>query len=312
MITKQDLLNNQKASNTNNAYEKNWRIFEAWAQQVGVTPLPCSKESLQDFYLNKKKKKKYKFSTINQYIVAINHYHKKAGFRDLISSEIKDNIEAIKRILAFQSAKTGIPIVRHASVLERSQYENIIRNIDMYNSLEARNKAIFAISYAAGLRVSEVLALTFADVTIKTLNRQRTMFVSIRKSKTDQKASGQIVKISAFEDKALCPIVAFENWQRHTNRTSGYLFVGFKKNGKEKDNNEPITRQHEDRLVKRYFGKGFSPHSFRSSNVTHASDRGATIQEIMKTTRHSHPNSVLIYLDVRMMDSSGADYLAKD
>lgn len=309
MLTLEKLKTYDKAKSTQKSYASDWKKFEAWASEVGATPLPCSQETIINYllYLGEKE---YAWSTINRYLVSIKSKHTENGYSNLINDEVLANKEALRRYLAEARNKVGTPEIKHAKPFEREKYETLIKGINSFDIAGARDKALFSLAYATGMRVSEVANLQFSDLQYKQQDGHRVLFITIRNSKTDQYSKGQFVRVTAFTDVKLCPIANLDNWQRFLGRSFGYIFVGFTKTKKPKL--KSITRQSVFRLVKCYFGKDYSPHSFRSSHVTHAADRGATIQEIMNSTRHGHINSVMIYLDVRMMNNNGADYLGRE
>lgn len=160
--------------------------------------------------------------------------------------------------------------------------------------LAARDRAILLFGFAGGFRRSELVGL---DVTDLELGAEGAI-VHIRRSKTDQDSQGAHIAIWRQHDRR-CPIAALEHYLRWSRIEDGPLFRSIRRD------TLLGTRLYEDavaRIVKAAVASlGLNPreyagHSLRCGFVTAAAMRGATLDEIMNTTRHRSADQVIAYI----------------
>src|SRR5262249_30052611 len=128
--------------------------------------------------------------------------------------------------------------------------------------------------------------------------------VRIRRSKTDEDSEGVFIAVWRWPDPSICPVVALER------------FVDFVKRHVHEDGRVFLPCSSQGRLVRgaslgpRTVGvivkaaaaelglnpDDFGGHSLRSGFVSITSERGATIDEIMNTTRHRSFEQVRDYI----------------
>ena len=124
------------------------------------------------------------------------------------------------------------------------------------------------------------------------------MFLTIRRSKTDQTGRGH--KIAVPEGKVIRPIQRLETWLLKSNIRRGPLFQSMKRGGYVQG--KPLHHSDIPRLLKYYAaGIGLDPervsgHSLRAGFVTSAVAHHARLDKIMEVTRHRNPASVMKYV----------------
>ena len=163
-----------------------------------------------------------------------------------------------------------------------------------------RDAAILALGFAAALRRSEICALRVSDINMVGPGRAapRRMFLTIRRSKTDQTGKGH--KIAVPEGKVIRPIHRLETWLLKSNIRRGPLFQSMKRGGHVQG--KPLHHSDIPRLLKHYAGgigldpESVSGHSLRAGFVTSAVAHHARLDKIMEVTRHRNPASVLKYV----------------
>lgn len=159
----------------------------------------------------------------------------------------------------------------------------------------ARDRAILLFGFAGGFRRSEIVGLDVADLE---LGRDGAI-VHIQRSKTDQDSMGAHIAIWRQHDRR-CPIAALEDYLQWAQIEEGPIFRSIR-------NDKPLSsrRLNENAvalIVKaavRSLGlnpRDYAGHSLRCGFVTAAAMRGATLDEIMNTTRHRTADQVIAYI----------------
>ena len=164
-----------------------------------------------------------------------------------------------------------------------------------------RDAAILVIGFAGALRRSELCELRVDDIEIiLPINGHgsKKMFITIRKSKTDQTGRGQQIAIP--EGKHLKPIDKLQAWLQASGITEGYLFQTMRRGDTLRG--RPLHHSDIPRLLKRYAmtvglnPKEVSGHSLRAGFVTSAAAHHARLDKIMEITRHKNPSTVIKYI----------------
>lgn len=165
-------------------------------------------------------------------------------------------------------------------VLQKEEIIKILEEKEENGWLLKRNKAIFELLYATGLRVSELSSLTFDDIDLV----QRMLRV---------KGKGGKERVVPFGKKAQEAIkeylkeVPFEEIK--------YIFLN--KNGTK------LTSRSVHRIVVKYAikilnSKDISPHSFRHTFATHLLQEGADLRFIQELLGHSSLSTTQIYTHI--------------
>ena len=231
---------------------------------------------------------KISINEINEYFESINNNAKstlkrkyssiKSFFKFLEKESIIDSniLEKIK------TPKVGSPIPKPLSLKE---IEKII-DFDDKNEEEFTNTCIFILMYAAGLRVSEVIAIKLGEIdldnqTVKVTgkgNKQRILPIYKNASKTLNKYINN-VRPSLSKNKSY----------------SSFLFV--------RKNSNIITRQYvwkklKQRIINVGITKNVSPHMIRHSFATHLLQGGASIRHVQEFLGHSSIESTQVYTKI--------------
>lgn len=165
----------------------------------------------------------------------------------------------------------AIPIV-----LTRSEIERLL---DATPNL--KYKAIFAIMYSSGLRISEVLRLTYDDIS------RTNMQIYIRESKTHTS------RYAILSKRALD--ILTEYWFKY-GKPMGVLFLS-QSTGKALTQSATASKLRES--VKRAgLPKGVHSHCLRHSFATHLLEDGVDIRYIQSLLGHRSPKSTEIYLHI--------------
>ncbi len=161
-----------------------------------------------------------------------------------------------------------------------------------------RDSAIIAVGFAAAMRRSEICSLCVEDVEFLSDGDENRMWLTIRRSKTDQQGRGQ--RVAVLDGQRIRPITRLRRWLEGSGISCGPLFQTMKRGGGLRG--RPMHHSDIPRILKHYAALiGLNPrdvagHSLRAGFVTSAAVHNARLDKIMEVTRHSDPATVMRYI----------------
>ena len=167
--------------------------------------------------------------------------------------------------------------------LAESEIDALLAAPDMATPLGLRDRAMFELMYAAGLRVSELVTLPATALNL----RQGVLRVVGKGGKE------RLVPLGEEAQHWLERYLAEARPQLAGKRPPAQLFLG--------SGGTPPSRQQFWQLVKRYAGaagidpKRISPHGLRHSFATHLLNRGADLRALQLLLGHSSLSTTQIY-----------------
>jgi integrase len=240
------------AGNTRAAYERYWAPFERWCHLRGRTALPATAETLAE-YVHHLTGTLTQYggppspSTINHVLGCIQAVHKHTGQvsdvrlarlalrayrRDATPSETtaEGNVgEAVR------TAKRGRRRSAPIAVVELRTLVHALLAAVGAGTLQPlkgqRDHIALVLAFAMASRASEVAALDIADLRFS----DRGLTVTVRLSKTDQDAVGELVHIKYGKHLETCPVRLTQAWIDTLTAhgiTSGPLLRGIDRNGR--------------------------------------------------------------------------------
>ncbi len=162
------------------------------------------------------------------------------------------------------------------AVLTREQVGQLIDTTENY-----KHKAILAVTYSSGLRVSEACRLRYEDI----LRSRKMVYVTKTKNRQD--------RYSILSDR--CLGILTEYWFRY-NRPMGWLFPSTVRD-------EPLTTSAVEQFMKaqvRQLGlpDDVTPHTLRHSFACHLLEDGVSHTFIQQLLGHRSPRSTDVYLQM--------------
>ena len=294
-----DLAQAEKAASTRKAYRTDFRLFKAWCDARGVSPLPAAAETVAAYLAAEAKTAKP--STLGRRVAAIRYAHKLAGLALPTDAEgVKATMRGIRR--TFGSAR-----VRKAPAVAAKMLGMVATAPDKLAGL--RDRALLLLGFAGAFRRSELVALDVADIE----ETEAGLRVTIRYSKTDQE--GQGVTIAIARGDVACPVKALREWLEAARIETGPIFRSINKAGAVAP--ERLTDRSVANIVKAYAERAgfdastFSGHSLRSGFLTSAAANGASIFKMMDVSRHKSVETLRGYVrDAEIFkDHAGAGLL---
>jgi site-specific recombinase XerC len=136
-------------------------LFEFASQRLGVAPSDLMVEQLDaplllDFLEHLQTHRGNSGRTRNARLVAIK------SFMHFLEYRVPSALDQIRRVLAIPVQRTDVPLVRHVNA---DEYQAILDAPDPTTRLGIRDRAIFYMGFAGGLRVSEIVGLRIDDLT---------------------------------------------------------------------------------------------------------------------------------------------------
>jgi integrase len=139
-------------------------------------------------------------ATLVRHLAAIRRAHLDSNEADPTSEQVvRKALRGARRVLG------TAPVRKRALTVE--QLRAMARALPKTRA-GIRDRAILLLGFAAALRRSELAALRVEDIDIA----QHGMRLDLRRSKTDQEASGQSVFVP--RGSTLCPVRAVQDWLR--------------------------------------------------------------------------------------------------
>jgi integrase len=187
------------ADSTRATYACAWRTWAGWCRRRGAPALPGA-PLLVCAYLVQRADDGLSAATLELACSAISYQHRQAGVPDPIGTE---TVRLVRRGLR---SRLGTAARRPARALTTEEINQIVTPIDRSTAKGARDAALILLGFASALRVSELSALTLAD-----LERQPAgLLLHLPRSKTDPEAHGQTVGVAHGRHPATDPIAALD------------------------------------------------------------------------------------------------------
>ncbi len=160
----------------------------------------------------------------------------------------------------------------------------LLDSIPLDNDENIRNRAMFELMYASGLRVSEVVSLTIDNID---LNDQVLRIIGKRKKE----------RIDPFYDDAKKYLEIYLHQVRKKQCTEKERICFLNRNGK------PLTTRGVEYILDKVVKKSdliiqVHPHMFRHSFATHLLDNGADLRVVQELLGHSSLSTTQIYTHV--------------
>src|ERR1700722_14146485 len=211
-----DLAKAEKAVSTRKAYGTDFRLFKAWCEVKGVSPLPASPETVAAF-LAAESGEGTKPPTLARRVAAIRYAHKLAHLDTPTDSEaVKATLRGIRRTV-------GAAKVRKAPAVTAKMHSMVAMAPDRLSGL--RDRALLLLGFAGAFRRSELVALDVTDIA----EAKTGLLVTIRRSKTDQEGEG--ITIAIPRGDVACPARALQEWLGAAGIEAGPIFRAINKAG---------------------------------------------------------------------------------
>lgn len=296
----QRFIQNSKSANTRIAYQTDWRHFCSWCDSHGLASLPATPQTIAAYISDLAEN--HKVSTIQRRLSSISQAHEAVEFENPThTSIVRNTMKGIKRTLGTAPRQMTAAVIDDIRLMVRALPNNL---------LGVRDKALLLLGFSGAFRRSEIVGLDIEDLEFKSEG----IIVHLRRSKTDQEASGMLKGIPYGRRLETCPVKAIETWLEASGIQSGPIFRGVDKHGNLLPNR--LCPQAVAIIIKRAAhnagldeGK-YAGHSLRSGAATTAASSGAEERKIMAMTGHKSVYMVRRYIHLgRLFQDSASSSL---
>jgi len=260
------------SDNTIKAYKRDLTCFSDFVKEYWQIDLTQVDHHLIRDYLAVLHRKGHQRSTISRQLAAIRGFYKYLERFSLIESNPTLAIKLPKR-------------AKHLpQTLTVDEVNMLLSGIDTKTPLGLRDKAIFELLYAAGIRLSELVSLNVEHVKIK-MEYVR-VFGKGRKER--------IVPIGEYAAHAIKEYL-FNGRPKLCNTAEQALFVNCHGNRLSQRGVQYLLEKH---IRETSLNKHISPHSIRHSFATHLLDSGADLRAVQELLGHVSLSTTQIYTKV--------------
>jgi len=259
--------------NTLDSYRRDLRQFGAWLHARSARGLLEAEHADLLAYFAHRFAQRAKASSTARLLSSLKRFYRHALRQGRLAGDPTLNIEAPKRT-------RGLP-----KTLTEASVEALLGAPDTDTPLGLRDKAMLEVLYASGLRVSELVSLTLAQLS---------------------QDMGVVRILGKGSKERLVPVgeEALDWVRRYTERSRALLL-----HGRASDalfittRAAPMTRQAFWQLIKRYAARAgvsvtISPHTLRHAFATHLLNHGADLRVVQMLLGHADISTTQIYTHV--------------
>lgn len=274
-----DYLKNLKqySEDTILSYQKELQDFALFFKQSGLASYNEINYSIVRGYIVTLHDRHLSNVTIRHHISVLRSF-----FRYLLENEIVENNPF--ELVSLPKTEKRIP-----DFLYYDEFEMLVESIDTTNALGKRNRMIFELLYASGMRVGEIITIKLEDIDFD----QGLIMVVGKGLKTRYVPFNPICQqyiVEYIEDSRLELMTKYQE-EHH------YLLVN--------QYGRPMTERGVYDIIKRVskqspLQKQVHPHMLRHTFATHLLDQGADIRIVQEMLGHANLASTQIYTHVTM------------
>jgi integrase len=277
--------NRADAPNTKLTYESCWNDFCVFAERMKAPSLPAH-PALVVMYLTELAPVQ-SVATLKTKLSAIRRYHEKERLPDPTQDP------AVIDVMLGIVSTHGKP-QRRKKAADRAILSAMLR-VQPQTIQGIRNRALLLVGFAAALRRSELVALRVGDVEFLSDR----MILTVRRSKTDNRAVGTALHIARVSNRNLCAVHALQLWLTVSKIQDGFIFRKidrWENIGADKLTPQVVRLIVQDAAARANLtASAFAAHSLRRGAVTQAARNHETTGDIRKLSRHETERMVDVY-----------------
>lgn len=285
------------ADSTRTMYAHMWRVWERWCRARGICAMPADPAALAA-YLVERAETGTAVVTLNVACNVIRYTHRQHGLPNPTSDDL------VRQVRLGLRRTYGTAPRRQARPLTVAEIRQIVEAIDRTTPIGARDAAMILLGYASALRGGEIPALHLDDIE----TRPGGILVTVRHSKTDQEAQGQVVAVAHGIHAATDPVAALAAWIKIRGEEPGALFtrVWYGRISDQPLGNQVVARMLRERAIAAGLDSTrISAHSLRAGHATTAAMAGVPLSRIAAQTRHKDL-AVLVNRYIRPLEALSA------
>jgi site-specific recombinase XerD len=286
-----DLRRRDAAARTRRAYALDVAQFAQWASAGGLAPMDVDPKAVRRYVAHLSER-----PPAGEGVAPSTSARKLAALRALFASQREHGHIPQNPADLVSTPRRGSHLPR---VLSASEAKNLLDAIPVSDPLELRDRAIFELAYASGLRAEELVSLSLDDVDHD--GEQLRVEGKGRKTRFVPVGEPAMAAVTAYLERAraklaeqAAPATAAHAGQV-ASRVPQALFLS--KTGRPLGTGD-VRRRLRMWTTRIGVGEGASPHALRHSFATHLLDGGADLRSIQELLGHASVSSTQIYTRV--------------
>ena len=258
--------------NTEMSYQRDLNKMHKYLQENGIKKSAHITEDVLEGYVAYLKEQNFANATMSRHIAAMKGWFLFMVKEGMVQEDVAGNLKAPK-------------IEKKApDILKMEEVVKLLEEPKGSNPKELRDKAMLELLYATGIRVTELISLTTAQ-----LNMQMNYIIC---------NDGHKDRIIPFGIKARDALLNYLEYSRSVmlhNPKSDILFVNC--------SGQSMSRQGFWKLIKHYATKAgitadITPHTLRHSFAAHLIENGADLKSVQEMMGHSDISTTQIYANL--------------
>lgn len=260
------------SNNTEMSYRRDLKKVRHFMEEKGIHEV--SEVTTEDLkaYVSYLEELNFKAATVSRNIASIKAFYQYMYKEKMVNEDISGVLKAPK-------IEKKIP-----EILSMEEVIRLLEQPSGNSPKEIRDKAMFELLYATGIRVTELITLKLSD-----LNLQMG-FIICRDSNKER-----MIPFGAESRKALIRYIEQARGSMIDNPSSEYLFANC--------SGQPMSRQGFWKLIKFYTKKAgitsdITPHTLRHSFAAHLVENGADLKSVQEMLGHSDISTTQMYANM--------------
>ena len=259
------------SKNTLSAYRSDLKIFSQWLNETSL--IEVNKKLIQDYFLYRQSTH-ISSSTQSRVLTCLHSFYQFLLDNNLINTDPTEQ-------LSYPKLEKKLPVF-----LNIQEVEKLLEAPNTSSLFGQRDRAMLELLYSCGLRVSELINLSYHNINIKE------EFIRIH-------GKGNKERILPMGEIAIDYLTAYESNSRPTLLKNGQSDSYFLSN-----RGKAMSRQNFFYIIKAYatqagIDKPLSPHSLRHAFATHLVQKGADLRSVQLMLGHSDISSTQLYTHIQ-------------
>ena len=259
------------SKNTLSAYRSDLKIFSQWLNETSL--IEVNKNLIQD-YFTYRQLTKLSSSTQSRILTCMHSFYKYLLDNNLINNDPTEQ-------LSYPNLEKKLPVF-----LNIQEVEKLLEAPNISSLIGQRDRAMLELLYSCGLRVSELINLSYHNINIKE------EFIRIH-------GKGNKERVLPMGEIAIDYLTAYESYSRPILLKNGQSDSYFLSN-----RGKAMSRQNFFYIIKAYatqagIDKPLSPHSLRHAFATHLVQKGADLRSVQLMLGHSDISSTQLYTHIQ-------------
>ena len=259
------------SKNTLSAYRSDLKIFSQWLNETSL--IEVNKKLIQDYFLYRQSTK-ISSSTQSRVLTCLHSFYQFLLDNNLINTDPTEQ-------LPYPKLEKKLPVF-----LNIQEVEKLLEAPNSSSLFGQRDRAMLELLYSCGLRVSELINLSYHNINIKE------EFIRIH-------GKGNKERILPMGEIAIDYLTTYESNSRPILLKNGQSDSYFLSN-----RGKAMSRQNFFYIIKAYatqagIDKPLSPHSLRHAFATHLVQKGADLRSVQLMLGHSDISSTQLYTHIQ-------------